>query len=167
MCLATKAKWGGAQKGTLFCINSNARYKTRMNKVSVQLLNEYFNVSGEDFIWVNDKDLDTSVYPSWNRGKKTGVKPWLGKKHTEATKRKVSEARKGIIFTQEHRDNIGKAFACKYKLTFKNGKEIIIENMNKFCKETSYGRRNLINVMTGYRKRHKDIVAVEKLDTTS
>jgi hypothetical protein len=53
-----------------------------------------------------------------------------------------------------------------YKITFNNGDFIIINGLTKFAKENGYSS-GIFNVMNGTYKKHKDIVAVEKLDTTS
>ena len=53
-----------------------------------------------------------------------------------------------------------------YKITFNNGDFIIINGLTKFSKENGYSS-GIFNVMNGTYKKHKDIVAVEKLDTTS
>lgn len=39
----------------------------------------------------------------WNKGKKTGIKPWLGKKRSEEDKRKISIANKGKILSENHK----------------------------------------------------------------
>jgi hypothetical protein len=55
-----------------------------MNKVSVQSLNECFNVSGEDFIaWDDDYEQPKICHP-WNKGK-TGLY-----KHSEETKKLIT-----------------------------------------------------------------------------
>ena len=105
-------------------------------------------------------------YPSWNKGLKTGIQPFLGKKHTEETKRLMSLAKKGKKNSPEHCDNMAKAFARTYKLTFADGRELIITNMRKFCRESKYHTAHLRGVMKGLRGRHFDIVAVEELAAT-
>ena len=45
--------------------------------------------------------------PTWGmRGEKA---PWWGRHHTEETKKKIAEANRGKVFSQEHRDKISKA----------------------------------------------------------
>jgi len=51
------------QKCPSFGINNNAAHKAVMNKVSVQSLNECFNVSGKDFIWIDDNECDVFQEP--------------------------------------------------------------------------------------------------------
>ena len=135
---------------------------------------------------------------------------------SEITKKKISIARKGIIFSDEHRENIGKAFRGKklndnrrkqismqnkknwenpdyrkkqieyaknrkppvrygenhhqsynWKITFNNGTQIIKCGIAIWAKENNYDCNKLYLIAKGKRKTHKDIVAVEKLDTAS
>jgi hypothetical protein len=53
----------------------------------------------------------------------------------------------------------------KYKITFETGNIIVVHGLTKFAKENGYSS-GLYNVMNGTYKKHKDIVAVEKLDPT-
>ena len=71
-----------------------------MNKVSVRSLNEYFNVSGEDFIWIDDVKNYNDFIP-WNVGispsedtKKMISQSLKGRKVSEETKRKLSNSLK-------------------------------------------------------------------------
>ena len=92
-----------------------------MNKVSVQSLNEYFNVSGEDFICIDDSDYEQpKICQPWNKGK-------LGLyKHTEETKRKISKAVKGNTFkrgsTVSPEGCLNMSKAAKGKRWYNNGK---------------------------------------------
>ncbi len=52
-----------------------------------------------------------------------------------------------------------------YKITFQDGSSIIIKGLNEFAKENGYSS-GIFNVMNGTYKKHKDIVAVEKLSTS-
>jgi len=51
-----------------------------------------------------------------------------------------------------------------WKITFNNGKSIIVCGLRPWCKENNYSVGTLMCVKKGERKGHKDIVAVEKLD---
>jgi hypothetical protein len=53
-----------------------------------------------------------------------------------------------------------------YQITFDDGRSIIVDGLRKFAKENGYSS-GLFNVMNGTYKKHKDIVAVEKLNTDS
>jgi hypothetical protein len=55
----------------------------------------------------------------------------------------------------------------KFKLTFDDGKNVEIYGLRSWCRENNYSSGCISAVLCGKRKRHKDIVAVEKLDTTS
>lgn len=56
-------KQSEGQKCSSFSINNTATFKAVMNKVSVQKLNECFNLSGEDFIWIDDSGYDVFQEP--------------------------------------------------------------------------------------------------------
>lgn len=75
----------GEQKCSSFNINNTATFKAVMNKVSVQLLNECFNISGEDFIRVDDIDYEQpKINQPWNKGKRGLYK------HTEESKKLIT-----------------------------------------------------------------------------
>jgi hypothetical protein len=133
---------------------------------------------------------------------------------SEITKKKISVSRKGIIFSDNHRENIGKSFRGKklsddrkkqisiqskknwenpdyrkkqiehlknrkppvrygenhhkshsWKITFNNGNQIIKCGLVIWAKDNNYDHNKLYQIAKGKRKKHKDIVAVEKLDT--
>lgn len=50
-----------------------------------------------------------------------------------------------------------------WKLTFSDGRELVMCGLHNWCKENGYHKGHIGRVSTGERKRHKDIVAVEKL----
>lgn len=53
-----------------------------------------------------------------------------------------------------------------WKLTFTDGRVLVMTGLHTFCKENNYSNGLIYQVAKGKRKTHKDIVAVEKLDTT-
>jgi hypothetical protein len=101
-----------------------------------------------------------------------------GKKLSEETKNKISKAHKGNQYllgkklTEQHKTNCAKAkygnkWNCKtFSITFDTGETIIIDGLRQFCRENGYCCGTLTAVSKGRRKRHKDIVSVEKLDPT-
>lgn len=95
-----------------------------MNKVSVQSLNECFNVSGEDFIWVDDSDYEQpKICQAWNKGKKGLYK------HSEETKRKYSEVRKGKkVHSEEWKEQLSKRMKGN---TYRLGKKASPESLKK------------------------------------
>lgn len=148
-----------------------------MNKVSVQSLNECFNVSGPKFIWIEEIDNADKVNLPWN----------AGRNHTEETKKLISEALKGKKWTKQKEEKMrqfmkgnqyrkGKttssevkaklreALITNWKITFDDGR--IIQNkfsIREFCENYGYDRKSIYNIMKGKMRKHKDIVAVEKL----
>jgi len=101
-----------------------------------------------------------------------------GKKLSEETKNKISKAHKGNQYwlgkklTEQHKRNCAKSkygnkWNCKtFSITFDTGETIIVNGLAQFCRENGYCSGTLVAVSKGRRKRHKDIVAVKKLDPT-
>ena len=51
-----------------------------------------------------------------------------------------------------------------WKLTFADGRVLVMNGLHTFCKENNYSDSLIYQVAKGKRKTHKDIVAVERLD---
>jgi hypothetical protein len=133
---------------------------------------------------------------------------------SEITKKKISISRKGMVFGESHRENIGNAFrgkklneerkkqislqskknwenpeyrkkvslSCKrnckppikvgedhhfssiWKITFSDGKIIEKCGISKWARDNNYDCNKIYLIAKGKRKKHKDIVAVQKLD---
>jgi hypothetical protein len=99
-----------------------------------------------------------------------------GKPRSKEIRIKISEAKKGRPLSEEHKMklseikknvyipwNKGKKTnsqnaSKKYKITFNTGKEIIINNLSKWCKDNEYSRTQLC-----IKGKSKDIVAVIKV----
>jgi hypothetical protein len=107
--------------------------------------------------------------------------PMLEKKHTEESKRKMSESRMGRIspkgmlgkkMTDEHKKKISEATSGKkhpvsklWKLTFINGTEITTWGLSIWARENDYQEAHIRRVYIGKYKKHKDIIRVEVLET--
>lgn len=71
-----------------------------MNRLNVQSLNEYFNVSGEDFLLNEDSDYEQpKICQPWNKGK-IGLY-----KHDEQTKKLITGRPKGFNHTEEWKES--------------------------------------------------------------
>ena len=94
----------------------------------------------------------------------------LGYSHNEETKRKISEAKKGKKPSKEHIEKIRLSSKigevnCKYwKITFANGAVIYKTGILQWANENGYNQSHISKVASGKLKKHKDIVAVEKLE---
>ena len=104
-----------------------------------------------------------------------------GEKHhmkTEAYKKRVSEKlkgkkghpawNKGIPIKEKARQKItgeGNGQSQWWKLTFSDGRELILCGLHNWCKENGYDKSKISSVYHKKegRTKHKDIVAVEKL----
>lgn len=87
-----------------------------------------------------------------------------GFKHTDEAKQKMSDAKKNKKLSPEHIGKISKSVklrALPHKLTFINGKTLIIDNIADWAKENGYRDTNLYQVKIGDKGRHKDIIKVE------
>ena len=103
----------GGQKCPSFDINNNAKDKAVMNKVSVQSLNECFNIPGEDFIWVDD-DYEPCSYCSF-----------VGEKHPQF----------GIAKTKEQKEHQSKMIKKWWKNLTDEEKKTISKNRAKSVKK--------------------------------
>ena len=102
-----------------------------------------------------------------------------GKTLSKETKDKISKVHKrnkywlGKKLTKEHKEKCAKAkygngWNCKkFSITFDNGEIVIINGLRKFAKENGYNSTNLSDIANGRKNKHKNIVAVERLDATS
>ena len=93
-----------------------------------------------------------------------------GKVNSQKHNQLIAEAIKGITRSKETRDKISKAKLGEnnpksklWKLTFLNGNVIILCGLSNWAKENNYISANIHHVYTKKRKRHKDIISVEKL----
>jgi hypothetical protein len=87
-----------------------------------------------------------------------------GFKHTDEAKQKMSAVRKGKQLSPEHVEKISKAIklrALPHKLTFMDGRTLVIDNITDWAKENGYRGTNLYQVKIGDKGRHKDIIKVE------
>tara|TARA_B110000503_G_scaffold109104_1_gene163161 strand:- start:1268 stop:1948 length:681 start_codon:yes stop_codon:yes gene_type:complete len=86
-----------------------------------------------------------------------------GKPHTEETKRKISISNKGNKHSDESKLKIGINNSQSWKITFENGNIIEICGAVKWSMENGYHHTAISMIASGKRKKHKDIVAVEKM----
>ncbi len=87
-----------------------------------------------------------------------------GFRHTEEAKQKMSVSKRGKSLSPEHVEKISKAIKLRaqpHRLTFINGKTLIVDNITDWSKENGYRSSNLYQVKIGDKGRHKDIVKVE------
>jgi hypothetical protein len=90
-------------------------------------------------------------------------KALFGRKLSEEMKAKLRAGHRGRTCTEEHKRNVSKAKARPHKIIFADGREIIVDNIMDFCKESSYKYSGIYNVKLGYRKFYRDIVEVQKI----
>jgi hypothetical protein len=96
----------------------------------------------------------------------------------EENRRKVSEKltgrrghsawNKGIPIKEEVRQKIigeGNGVSQWWKLTFSDGRELVMCGLSNWCKENGYSKAHISKMFLGKegRKKHKDIILVEKL----
>ncbi len=74
---------------------------------------------------------------------------------SEEQKRKMSEKAKGRTVPVETRDKIASSFAKLWVVTLPCGKEILVKNLNKFCKVNNLSQGNMSMIITGKKKTHK------------
>jgi len=184
------------QKCPSFGINNNAKDKAVMNKVSVQSLNECFNVSGEDFIWVDDdyEILSPSIqwYQEMNLPNPNKNRVWItnGKDNMmvkceeipngwhKGRTFKFSEDGKKANLKQLKENNPN---AKKYKIIFRDGTEQVVKQLSTWARENGHSYTNIKSIVhrTRYKKEKqyecynsptyyiKEIVPLEKPSITS
>jgi hypothetical protein len=129
------------------------------------------------------KDLGTGIL----RNKTNGGEGSIGLRMGDEAKQKISEVHKGKTLSKEHKQILDECRVKEHsseskekmsksklgennpksnwwKLTFSNGSEIILCGLSNWAKENNYSSADIHHVYTKKQKRHKDIVAVEKLE---
>ena len=90
---------------------------------------------------------------------------WIKERyHKPEYKERIKEKYRNPEYKERHSEAVSKGM-CKhlYKITFETGEEIIINNINKWARENNYDQSNFFKMLIKKRKRHKDIVKVERL----
>ncbi len=141
-----------------------------MNKVSVQSLNECFNVSGEDFILVDESDcevLSPSIqwYQEMNLPNPNKNRIWItnGKENMMVKCEEIPNGwYKGrtFEFSEKGRKSNLKQLrennpnAKKYKIVFRDGTEEIVKQLSTWARERGhkYGTIKAIVHRTKYKK---------------
>lgn len=95
----------------------------------------------------------------------------LGKKHTEQTKNKISKTMKGIVpwnvgipNSPEHKNKISNKLSREWLITYPDGMQIKIKNMDKFCKENGLFKSNMYKVAYGKQKHHRGFTCLPVQD---
>ncbi len=94
----------------------------------------------------------------------------FGKSPSQETQQKLSEVRRRENLSQETLQKMSEAHRGEknptsnwWKITFEDGKVITQCGLPNWAKENGYSQGHIHKVYTGKRKRHKDIVKVEKI----
>ncbi len=140
-----------------------------MNKVSVQSLNECFNISGDNFIWIDDDYEQPLFNQPWNKGK-SGLyqhreetleimsknqrgknNTFYGKTHSEKMKCIWRESRKGCtnsFYGKTHTEEANKKITARhrkhYRFTSPTGEMFErYTTIREFCREIGIERYTL------------------------
>jgi hypothetical protein len=139
------------------------------------------------------KDLGTGIL----HNRTNGGEGTSGRLFSEEQKRNISNRRRNIKFTEEHRKNISEAIKGKnhpqykkplteehkkriseknknnkgfkngksklWKITFSDGKTIILCGLANWCKENNYNRSHIVQISKKNRKKHKNVINVENI----
>jgi hypothetical protein len=107
-----------------------------------------------------------------SESRKGNRNPFYGKSHTEKSREKLRESHLGVSKHNEEsklkisKSKIGKnnSISKWWRITFKNGEEIVICGLTTWSKENGYDESAIHKIQKGVYKKHKDIVKVEKWD---
>jgi len=122
-------------------------------KTNIRALNACLGIDGPDWMEMDDDIEETKAYgfalfgelnpqygkPSWNKGKN---------------------------WSEEFKDKItgeGNGMSQWWKITFDDGKQLVMCGLSNWCKDNGYCKGHVSRVYRKERKRHKDIVTVEKV----
>lgn len=143
-----------------------------MNKVSVQSLNECFNISGDNFIWIDDKDFEQIPNQDFY-GNLTGFccnpnknKIWItnGKESIMISPNekipdgwykgrtfKFSENGRKANLKQLKENNPN---AKKYRIIFRDGTEQVVKQLSTWARENGHSYSNIKSIVhrTKYKK---------------
>jgi len=112
------------------------------------------------------KDLGTGIL----RNRTDGGEGKTGYIHTKETKEKIGKKHKNKVVTEETREKMRGKIGEKssrakwWKITFADGREIILCGIHTWAKENGYDDNAISKVYREKHKTHKDIVSVEKLE---
>lgn len=108
---------------------------------------DYLEQSALDVHWGTEGCMNISKYAE---------APWRGRKHTEESKKKMSEARKGKKIPEETRRKIGEAMQDKTLHTFVHDEHgEVTTTQSGLRKKYNLDRSNLSKLMLGKYKSHK------------
>jgi hypothetical protein len=126
-----------------------------MNKINVQSLNEYFNVCGDDFIWIDD----TSISTNWNNIPwNTGTK---GLTTNSPLQRQI--ARENTLKRNEKYKGENNPRAKTWRIVYTDGKEIVVKALQRWAVDNGYSASGIKNIAYGKWKTYKDLVRVEEI----
>jgi hypothetical protein len=112
------------------------------------------------------KDLGTGIL----HNRTDGGEGKTGYIHTKETKEKIGKKHKNKVVTEETRQKLrlrkgeNNPRSKWWRITFADGREIILCGIHTWAKENGYDESSVRKVHRGKHKTHKDIVSVEKLE---
>jgi hypothetical protein len=123
-----------------------------LRRMKVIYRNDFLNQS-------DNKSIDPKATIKANTGR---VSPWLGKKHTEKTKRKMRLIRKNRIISKETSKKISKSLKKLYK--YKKHPRLGIRHTNKTKEKMSYIKKGIKNPMYGVKRTPEFIKLLSKIN---
>jgi hypothetical protein len=90
-----------------------------------------------------------------SKPKSEKTKQKMRKPKSKLHAKNISKGRKGIIFSQQHKDNIGKVQAGIWEIINPKGEIMKVTNLSKFCRDNNLQKPNMWKVSQGLRKDHK------------
>ena len=137
--------------------------------------------------YISPEDIISVPPPISEETKRMISETLKGRPRPLDVRKKISEGHKGKIVKQTTKDKLRHiAFNMSQKqrdkiadsvrghtnnrdnwlITFNTGKTLAVYGLATYCRENNYSSGSLYRLMKGERKKHKDIVAVEKVSST-
>lgn len=130
-----------------------------MNKLSVQSLNECFNVDGPNWIYDDSNTIPTGWNASpWNKGTK-GLTSCPDHQKEINRQMMLNRYKNGLDVKGANNPR-----AKTWRVVYNDGREIIIKALQRWAVDNGYSTSGIKKIAYGHWKTYRDIVKVEEIE---